>query len=141
MTRAGFSLIEVLVAVVIVAIMSTVVALNLVGTADEARVTQTRAQLTTLETALVQYKSQQGFLPTEAQGLEALVREPQTPPVPPRYPAGGYLGSREVPLDGWERPFLYLVPGRDNQPFEVVSYGADGFEGGTGADADLSTSD
>jgi general secretion pathway protein G len=141
MNRDGFSLIEVLVALVIVAIMSTVVALNLAGTADEARVTSTRSQLATLKTALIQYKSQQGFFPTEAQGLEALVREPETPPVPPRYPQGGYLGSREVPVDGWERPFLYIVPGRDNQPFEVISYGADGFEGGTGADADLGTSD
>lgn len=141
MHRAGFSLIEVLVALVIVAIMSAVVALNLVNTADEARVTQTQAQLNVLEAALVQYKSQQGFLPTEAQGLEALVREPEIPPVPPRYPQGGYLGSREVPVDGWDRPFLYLVPGGNGLPFEVVSYGADGFEGGTGADADLSTSD
>ena len=141
MNKAGFSLAEVLVALIIVAIMSTVVALNLADTAEEARITGTRAQLNTLETALVQFKSQQGFLPTEAQGLEALVREPTTPPLPPRYPQGGYLSSREVPADGWERPFLYLVPGRDNQPFEVISYGADGFEGGTGADADLSTSD
>lgn len=141
MKRDGFSLIEVLVALVIVAIMSTVVALNLVGTADEARVTQTRAQLNVLESALIQYKSQQGFLPTEAQGLEALVREPETPPEPPRYPQGGYLGSREVPVDGWERPFLYLTPGRNDEAFEVISYGADGFEGGTGADADLSTAD
>jgi general secretion pathway protein G len=141
MKKGGFSLIEVLVALVIVAIMSAVVALNLVDTADEAKVASTASQLDTFQTALTLFKTQQGFLPTQQQGLEALVKEPTSSPLAPRYPQGGYLGSTRIPLDGWGNPYIYLIPGRENQPFEVISYGADGMEGGSGADADLSTSD
>jgi general secretion pathway protein G len=133
--------VEVLVALVIVGIMSAVVAINLVGKADEARRVRTQSQLVNLKTALIEYQGQQGAYPTEAQGLEALIREPTVPPVPRRFPPGGYLDSREVPLDGWDRPFLYLQPGRDGLPFEVISFGADGREGGEAYDADLSTSD
>ncbi|MEX2606417.1 MAG: type II secretion system major pseudopilin GspG [Kiritimatiellia bacterium] len=144
MTRTqknGFSLIEVLVALVIIAIMGSVVALNLVGTTDEANITSTRAEINTLAGALTLYQSQQGVLPSQQQGLEALVRAPTTPPAPPRYPQGGYLTSREVPTDAWGRPYVYLIPGRENEPFELISYGADGLEGGTGANADLSSAD
>ncbi len=137
----GFSLIEVLVALVIIAIMGSVVALNLVGTTDEAKITSTRAEVNTLASALTLYQSQQGTLPTQQQGLEALVRKPATPPIPPRYPQGGYLVSREVPTDAWGRPYVYLVPGRENEPFEIISYGADGLEGGTGPNADISSAD
>lgn len=137
----GFSLIEVLVALVIIAIMGSVVALNLVGTTDEAKITSTRAEVNTLASALTLYQSQQGTLPTQQQGLEALVRKPTTPPIPPRYPQGGYLVSRNVPTDAWGRPYVYLVPGRENEPFEIISYGADGLEGGTGPHADISSAD
>jgi general secretion pathway protein G len=138
-SKSGFSLIEVLIAVVIVAIMGGLVALNL--DTDGARVTRTRAQMETLAQALRLYQAQQGMLPTQQQGLQALVEKPTTPPIPPRFPEGGYLDSRRVPLDGWDRPFIYLVPGRSGEPFEIISFGRDGLEGGTGHDADLSTSD
>ncbi len=140
-SKQGFSLVEVLIALVIVAIMGAVVALNVIGSADEAKGTATRAQIKTLASALSLFKSQQGFLPTQTQGLEALVRAPASPPLPPRYPQGGYLDSRNVPADAWNRPFVYLVPGRDGLPFEIISYGADGMEGGDGADSDLSSAD
>lgn len=137
--RGGFSLIEVLIAVVIVAIMGGLVALNL--DTDGPRVTRTEAQMDTLAQALRLYQAQQGMYPTQQQGLEALVTAPTRPPLPPRYPEGGYLDSRTVPVDGWDRPFLYLIPGRSGGAFEIISYGRDGLEGGTGYDADLSTAD
>jgi general secretion pathway protein G len=139
--RQGFSLIEVLVALAIIAILGGVVALNLVGVTEDAKVKSTRAELQTLTTALTLFQAQQGFLPTQQQGLAALVEAPTTPPLAPRYPPGGYLMSRELPRDAWERPFVYLQPARDGRPFEVISYGADGLQGGTGANADLSTAD
>jgi len=136
--KNGFSLIEVLVALVIIAIMGSVVALNLVNTTDDAKIKSTQAEIDTLANALTLYKVQQGFLPSQQQGIEALVRAPTSAPIPPRYPQGGYLQSIDVPLDAWGRPYIYLTPGRENQPFEIISYGADGLEGGSGADADLS---
>ncbi len=140
-SKQGFSLVEVLVALAIVAIMSAVVAVNLLGARHEANITSAASQLTHFETALTLYSTQQGTLPTLRQGLAALVEEPTSAPLPPRYPQGGYLNSNEVPLDPWGNPYVYYVPGRNGQPFEVVSLGADGLEGGEGPDADLSTSD
>lgn len=139
MKRSGFSLIEVLVALVVVAIMGSIVAFNLIGVSDETKVTSTQAELKTLATSITLFKTQQGFLPTQTQGLEALVREPTTPPLAPRYPQGGYLQSTTVPVDAWDNPYIYLTPGRENQPFEIISYGADGIEGGEGFNADLSS--
>ena len=140
-SRHGFSLVEVLVALVIIAIMGSVVALNLSGSTDQAKVTSTQAELDTLSAAVILFQAQQGFLPTQQQGLDALINAPQSEPLAPRYPQGGYLQSREVPLDGWERPYVYLIPGRSGEPFEIFSYGADGLEGGSEADADLSTTE
>ena len=139
--KDGFSLVEVLVALVIIAIMGGVVMLNLAGTTDEAKIQGTRAELDNLANAMTLFQAQQGFLPTQRQGLSALVKEPTLEPLPPRYPQGGYLQSTDVPLDAWENPYVYLIPGRDGQPYEIISYGADGLEGGTGPDADLSTAD
>jgi general secretion pathway protein G len=139
--RAGFSLVEVLIALVIVAILGGVVALNLVGATDEAKITGTRSQIQVLSTGLKLYQAQQGNLPTQGQGLDALVQAATQPPVPPRFPPGGYLDSRTAPNDAWGRPFLYLVPGRQGQPYEIISYGADGLSGGQGKDADLSSAD
>lgn len=140
-TKSAFSLVEVLVALVIIAIMGSVVALNLAGTTDEAKIQSTKAQLDTFASALTLFQAQQGFLPTQQQGLDALVAAPTREPLAPRYPQGGYLLSSEVPLDAWNHPYVYLIPGRDGQPYEIISYGADGIEGGSGPDADLSTAD
>lgn len=139
--KQGFSLVEVLVALAIVAIMSAVVAVNVMGASDDARISSAKAQLGNFETALSLYNTQQGQLPTLRQGLAALVTAPTAPPLATRYPQGGYLNSNEVPLDPWKNPYVYFAPGRNGQPFEVVSYGADGLEGGEGTNADLSTSD
>lgn len=136
--REGFSLVEVLVALVIIGIMGAVVAVNLTGTIDDAKVKSTTAQIDNLAGQVTLYKIQQGNFPSQQQGLESLVREPTTAPLPKSYPKGGYLQSLEVPVDAWDRPFIYLIPGRQDQPFEILSYGADGMEGGTGADADIS---
>lgn len=139
--NAGFSLIEVLIALVIVAVMGTLVALNLGGATDEANVVSTRANIRTLSQAVRLFQSQQGYLPTQQQGLAALVSAPTVPPLPPRYPEGGYLESRNVPKDAWGRPFIYLVPGRNREAFEIISYGADGEAGGTGINAEISSAD
>lgn len=140
-TKSAFSLVEVLVALVIIAIMGSVVVLNLAGTTDEAKIQSTNAELNTLTSAITLFQAQQGFLPTQRQGLDALVQAPTREPLAPRYPQGGYLQSSEVPRDAWDRPYVYLTPGRNGEPYEIISYGADGIEGGEGPNADLSTSD
>lgn len=139
--KHGFSLTEVLVALVIMSIVGSIVAIAVAGQIEQARISATEAQIRTLANAVRLFQSQQGFLPTQQQGLEALVQAPSRPPLAPRFPEGGYLESRQVPVDAWGNPFLYLIPGRGGEAFEIISYGRDGIEGGTGPDADISSSD
>jgi general secretion pathway protein G len=135
--RAGFTLLEVLVVVLILGLLMTVVATNLLGRADEAKVTLAQTQIRQLEQALEMYRLDNGRYPSSEQGLEALVREPSGEPRPKRYPAGGYV-KRDAIQDPWASPYQYRVPGQHNtHSFDLLSYGADGSEGGEGSSADI----
>lgn len=138
--KAGFSLLEVLIALTIIVILGTVVGINLMDLPQRGRVGAARMQLAVFQTALRLYVADNGTPPTRRQGLEALVRCPTVPPIPGSYKPGGYLDSATVPDDPWGRPYAYLTPGRQGEPFEVICYGADGEEGGEGYDEDISTS-
>jgi general secretion pathway protein G len=85
------------------------------------------------------YRTEQGALPTLAQGLDALVAKPTLPPVPEHYPTDGYLPSTEVPPDPWGNAYIYLVPARSGKSFEIISYGSDGEPGGENDAQDLSS--
>ena len=138
---AGFSLVEILVVLVIMSILAGVVVVNVVNKPGEARVATCRTNIQALQAALRLYKIDQGRYPTQAQGLEALIAQPTQEPVPSRYPQGGYLEATVMPVDPWGNPFVYLIPGRAGESYEVISYGADGAPGGVEYDADLSSSD
>jgi general secretion pathway protein G len=139
--KQGFTLVEVLVVLVILMGLAGIVTVNVVRHQSEARVKTARIQIRQLQQAVQLYQSEQGRIPTQEQGLEALVRAPETPPIPARYPADGYLESRKVPKDSWGGEYLYLAPARDGQAFEILSAGSDGELGGTGDAADLSSTD
>ncbi|MBU1692635.1 MAG: type II secretion system major pseudopilin GspG [Verrucomicrobia bacterium] len=138
---AGFTLIEILVVVLIITILAGIVGVNILHKPGEARVSAARMQLQQLKTAVQLYRAEQGRLPTQEQGLEALVTRPTREPVPQNYPDGGYLDSSKVPLDPWKHEYIYLVPGRRAEPFEIISYGGDGEPGGSGESVDLTSSD
>lgn len=139
--RSAFTLIEVLVALFIGVLLASVVGINVVRHMQESRVKTAQMQLRQLKSAVLLYQQEQGRVPTTEQGLEALVRKPTVPPVPATYPPDGYLDSRRVPLDPWGRPFVYVAPGPDGLPFEIITYGSDGEPGGEGHAADLSSAD
>ena len=136
---AGFTLVEILVVLAIISLLAGVVALNVAPQLNLGKEGKAKAQIQTLATALQTYCIAHRGYPTQEQGLEALVQRPTVPPVPDNYPAGGYLQSRTLPRDPWGNPYVYLVPGRLGEPFEILTFGADGIEGGTGADADISS--
>ncbi len=138
--NSGFTLLEILVAVSIIMILAAVVGINIAGRTGEGRVARASADIKNLQTAIEMYRADNGRIPTPDQGLQALVRRPQRPPLPNRYPEGGYLLSTAVPEDPWGRPYIYLVPGRQGEPYEILSYGADGEPGGSGENAELSSS-
>ena len=139
--KSGFSLIEILVVIIIISILASVVTVNIMDKPDEARIAQTKAQVRELQTALQMYKTEQGNYPTQAQGLAALATSPIIPPLPARYPSHGYLSNRSIPKDGWKNEFVYLIPGRAGERYEILSYGADGEPGGEAVDADISSAD
>ena len=138
-SKSGFTLIENLLAMTIIGILSGVVGGSVMGHLRKAKLTATQSQIKTFQTALQMYKAAHGQFPTTAQGLDALCVEPRIPPLPKEYPPEGYLESRRLPNDPWGNPYIYLVPGRRGEPYEIMSYGSDGEEGGTGEAADISS--
>ena len=137
--RAGFTLVEILVVIANISLLAGVVLLNVAPQMGLGSQAAAKAQIQVFSSAIDTYRMAHGRYPTQQQGLEALVRKPSQEPVPESYPDGGYLNGRNIPLDPWKRPYVYLCPGRQNEPFEILSYGADGEPGGSGGDADLSS--
>ena len=132
--HSGFTLIEVMVVVTILAILAILVVPKIVGRTDDARRTAAIVEIKNLEEALHLYKLDSAIYPTTEQGLEALVTKPTSSPIPERWRTGGYVPK--VPNDPWNHPYVYLSPGAHGD-FDLVSYGGDGDRGGEGKDADL----
>ncbi|MBV6413797.1 MAG: type II secretion system major pseudopilin GspG [Xanthomonadales bacterium] len=130
--QRGFTLLEIMVVVAIIAILSTVVVINLAGNVDEARVTRARQDIQALTTALQLYRNDNASYPSSQQGLDALMTRPSgNPPAPNWKP---YLAK--LPNDPWGRPYQYLQPGQRGE-FDVWSMGADQRNGGEGQGADI----
>ncbi len=132
----GFTLIELMVVMIILATLITIVAPRFLGEPEKARRLKAEITIANLETALKTYYLDNGTYPSTDQGLEALVSEPNTEPIPSKYREGGYLEKGKVPMDPWGRDFIYLSPGLHSE-FDIISYGSDGIEGGEGKDADI----
>jgi general secretion pathway protein G len=125
----------VLVVMIILALIAGIVGTQLLGEAEKAKADATRIQIRSLEAALSLYRLHNSAYPTTEQGLPALLRKPEVGNIPDRW-QGPYLNGNTVPRDGWQRDFIFVSDGRD---FIIVSLGADGREGGTDLDADISS--
>jgi general secretion pathway protein G len=131
---AGFTLVELMVAIVIIGLLSTVVMINVMPSQDRAMAEKARADISVLEQALETYRLDNMAYPATAQGLDALLSAPSGLARPERYRKGGYI--RRLPEDPWGNAYQYRQPGR-NGGFDVFSFGADGAEGGEGDAADI----
>ena len=133
--RSAFTLIEILVVIVVIAILATLVAPNVFQHVGAAKTATAKSQIEMLGAALDAYRLDNGSYPGTQQGLAALWEKPTVdPPANWRTP---YL-RKPVPNDPWGRPYLYLFPGEQNlQGYDLLSYGADGKPGGEGEDADI----
>ena len=138
--KSGFSLVELLVAVSIMLVLAGTVAVNLIWAPGKARMARAQSDIATLKTAVRLYESDNFAIPTQRQGLEALVAKPTMAPLPRNWRVGGYIDRTILPSDPWGNGYLYFAPGRNGEAFEIVSYGADGQPGGDGDSSDISSS-
>ena len=138
--KRGFTLIEIMVVIVILALLAALVGPRLIGRSDDAKVTDAKVQIKNIETALKLYKLDNGNYPTTEQGLSALVAKPLTGLIPKNYKAEGYLESKKIPKDPWGNEYIYLSPG-EHGDFDIYSFGADGVKGGEGKNGDITSWD
>ena len=138
--KSGFSLVELLVAVTIMLVLAGTVAVNLMKEPGKARVARAKSDIATLKTAVRLYESDNFAIPTQRQGLEALVAKPTSEPLPRNWRAGGYIDRADLPRDPWGNGYLYFAPGRNGEAFEILSYGSDAQPGGEGDASDISSS-
>ena len=133
----GFTFIEVLVVLIILALIAGIVGTQLLGEAEKAKVDSTKIQIKSLESAMNLYRLHNSGYPTTEQGLAALLKKPELGVIPTNW-QGPYLNANKIPDDGWRRPFVYVSDGRD---YTIISLGANGQEGGSDLDADISSKD
>jgi general secretion pathway protein G len=130
--QRGFTLIELMVVLAIIGVLAALIVPNVLGRADEARVTAARTDVGNLMQALKLYRLDNQRYPSTEQGLQALVSRPAAEPLPPNWKP--YL--EKLPRDPWGRPYQYLNPGAHGE-VDVLSLGADGQPGGEGFNADI----
>jgi general secretion pathway protein G len=129
---AGFTLIEMLVVLVIIGLIMGLVGPRVLNYLTDARAKAAKLQIEAFSSALDLYFLDTGRYPSSSEGLQALVRKPGNVDVW----NGPYLKGGQVPQDPWKNEYLYRAPGQ-NSPFEIMSLGADGREGGNGSAADI----
>ena len=131
--QGGFTLLEIIVVITIIAILAAYIAPKVAGRADDARVSKVKNDIQVLESALELYRLDNFKYPTSDQGLQALVTKPGDDAR--NWKAGGYI--KKLKKDPWGNDYQYSQPGRDGAEFDVYSYGADNAAGGEGVDADI----
>ena len=125
--RAGFTLMEMMLVLLIITLIIGGVAVMAPNLTNSASLTTTRGKVQTLEGCLMSYRSDNGFYPTQQQGLEALIAEPTSEPRPRFWKQ---LLKQDGLADGWGRKFVYRNPGKRNPTgYDLVSFGEDGLEG------------
>lgn len=132
---SGFTLIEIMIVMVIIAMLAALVGPRVMGALGSSKVKATKIQIETLSATVEAFHLDTGRFPTQAEGLQVLVENPEKTPI--KNWRGPYLKKNKLPIDGWGNPFVYEIPSKYKMPFDIYSLGADGKPGGTGDDADI----
>lgn len=134
-TRAGFSMMEIMVVMAVILILASLVGPRVISMLGRGKQSATTATMATIKQALQEYYSDIGHFPNKAEkGLQALVQPPKNSAQRKKWD-GPYLeGQDEVPQDGWGYEFEYYAPPRQKgkfRHFELVSHGEEGPDGNT----------
>ncbi len=132
MKVSGFTLIELLIVMIIIGLLAAFVVPKLIGKVDDSKITAAKAQIELISTALDMYKLDTGKYPSQNTGLGAL----NTKSEDVKNWDGPYLKKEKVPKDPWGSDFAYKFPG-EHGDYDIISYGADGTEGGEADNKDI----
>jgi general secretion pathway protein G len=135
MKNQGFTLLEMLVVLVIIGMLAGLVGPRLFTQVDASKVQTAKTQIKMLKGSLEAMRLNIGRFPTADEGLNLLRNPPADEKIKPLW-KGPYL-DEAVPLDPWNKPYQYGIPGGDGQPFALYSFGADGQLGGEDVNADI----
>lgn len=131
----GFTLLEMLVVMVIIGLLAGLVGPRIFGKVDTSKVQTAQTQIKMLESAVNIMRLDVGQIPPQDQGLQWLTTAPSDPSIASLW-KGPYIEGT-IPVDPWNNPYQYKVPGPNGKPFAVYSLGADGKPGGEGLNADI----
>lgn len=129
--HAGFSLIEIMVVLLIIGILASMVAPQILGNQEEAQLKKAAVDIQQLESALEMYKLKSNRFPTTEQGLDALISAPTIDPIPRNYPAAGYI--KRLPEDPWGNAYTLISPGE----LGIIDIFSNGPDGEPGSDDDI----
>ena len=124
---SGFTLVELMVVISIIAVLAAIVGYNVLGSVDQGNIAAAKAQIKQFDTSLVAYKIKFKKFPED---LSALISPPSGDPI---------MNAKEVPLDPWGNAYSYQLEG--SRKYVIISLGADGAPGGEDVDADIRSDD
>ena len=124
--RSGFTLLEIMLVVMIIAMLAGIAIINMGGALNDAGESTAKAQVQSFDVALLSYRAKAGFYPTTEQGLRALMERPSTEPAPRSWSSL----LKTLPKDPWGRDYLYESPGKHNpDAYDIYSVGKDKLPG------------
>jgi general secretion pathway protein G len=127
-----------MVVIVIIGMLAAIIVPRYMDSLAQGRITTTKNQIRNLEGALKYFYLDNGFYPSTEQGLDALINQPTAGRIPTNYKPRGYLEAEELPKDAWGNEFIYRSPAANERfDYEIISFGADGIEGGEDENADI----
>lgn len=135
--HSAFTLLEIMIVILIIGIISALVFPRLAGRRDQAKRWKAILQIRELQQAVEDFYVDNGFYPSQEEGLEVLVRKPTSDEGSIRWREGGYLRKKDIPQDPWGNLYQYHYPGLEEEPYSIISLGKDGKQGGTGWNRDI----